>query len=37
MNYQWYNIGGWNNAISCVEQTLKGSKDGVWFENDNEK
>ena len=29
MNYQWYNIGGWNNAISSVEQTLKGSKDGI--------
>lgn len=29
MNYQWYNVGGWNNAINSVEQTLKGSKDGI--------
>ena len=29
MNYQWYNIGGWNNAINSVEQTLKGSKVGI--------
>lgn len=29
MNYQWYNIGGWNNAINSVEQTLKGSKEGI--------
>lgn len=29
MNYQWYNVGGWDNAISSVEQTLKGSKSGI--------
>lgn len=25
-NYQWYNIGGWNNLNNCVEQTVAGSK-----------
>ncbi|MCQ2212724.1 MAG: carbohydrate binding domain-containing protein [Bacteroidaceae bacterium] len=29
MNYQWYNVGGWDNALSSVEQILKGSKDGI--------
>lgn len=29
MNYQWYNVAGWDNTISSVEQTLKGSKDGI--------
>ena len=29
MNYQWYNVAGWDNTLSSVEQTLKGSKDGI--------
>lgn len=29
MNYQWYNVAGWDNTVSSVEQTLKGSKSGI--------
>lgn len=28
-NYQWYNIGGWENRINSVEQTFRGSKEGI--------
>ena len=28
-NYQWYNIGGWENRINSVEQTVRGSKEGI--------
>ena len=29
LNYQWYNVAGWDNTVSSVEQTLKGSKSGI--------
>lgn len=25
-NYDWYNVGGWNNTLKSVEQTTEGSK-----------
>lgn len=28
-NYDWYNVGGWNNTLKSVEQTTEGSKNQI--------